>query len=387
MKIAILAPDKALTDEVQSALGAIASGDNKLDVMHGALALVDELGQKAPDVAILHSVCNVDADLAIIERALQHAPAMAVIVLATNAAPSFLLGAMHAGVRDVLELPLQPTALRAAVRRLERHGNVSGSTAKRKMIAFIACKGGSGATFIATNLGYVLATSGVNTALLDLNLQFGDAALFLSDKPPANTLADVAGANIARLDASFLAAAMVEILPNYAVLAAPDELERASEVRPEHVSVLLELASGQYDFVLLDLGRSLDAVSVQALDAVDLIFLVVQQTLPFLRDTKRMIAALTTLGYPKSKLRLVVNRYEKRSDITLEDIEKAIGLPVFKAVPNSYDAVSAAVNQGVAISVIAPHDPVTRALQELAAELTEKPATKKDHWYGHLVNR
>ncbi len=387
MKIAVLAPDKSSADHVQAVLGTGAGSEHSLELQEGGVELIEELAKKSFDLAIIHSLCNDDAGLAALESALQASPNMAIIILSDNVSPTFLLGAMRAGVRDVLQLPLQSAALRAAVRRLERRTSANVPTGKRKTIAFIACKGGSGATFIAANLGYSLATLGLNVALFDLNLQFGDAALFLSDKQPANTLADVAGANISRLDASFLAAAMIEVLPNYAVLAAPEELERAAEVRPENLDVLLNLAATQYDYVLLDLGRSLDAVSVKALDRVDLIFLVIQETLPFLRDAKRMIQALTSLGYPKTKLRLVVNRYEKGGDIELEDVEKTVGLPVYKAVPNSYEAVSASVNQGVAVALIAKHDPVTRALDEMARELTELPAAKNDHWFGHFLHR
>ncbi len=78
-----------------------------------------------------------------------------------------------------------------------------------KIIAFVSCKGGSGATFLAANLAYALAQENQRVALFDLNLQFGDAALFVSDQKPAATLSHVAQ-QIHRLDASFLAASMVQ---------------------------------------------------------------------------------------------------------------------------------------------------------------------------------
>src|SRR6185503_12407096 len=91
-----------------------------------------------------------------------------------------------------------------------------------RVLAFVPCKGGSGATFLATNLGYQLASENKKVLLVDLNLQFGDAALFVHDHKPAHTLADIAH-NITRLDASFLAATVVNVSPNYALLAAPED--------------------------------------------------------------------------------------------------------------------------------------------------------------------
>ncbi|UUZ47575.1 AAA family ATPase [Massilia sp. B-10] len=130
------------------------------------------------------------------------------------------------------------------------------------MLAFVSCKGGSGATFLATNLGYALASlENKKVCLLDLNLQFGDATLFVSEHKPVATLADVCK-QIHRIDPSFLAASMVSVTPNFSVLAAPEDPSHSEDVKPEHVDTLLKLARRHYDFILLDIGRTLDAVSV-----------------------------------------------------------------------------------------------------------------------------
>ena len=277
--------------------------------------------------------------------------------------------------------------LQLTVGRIEAKLKKADPMQKRaKVIAFVASKGGSGATFLACNLGYVLAaTNEAKVALLDLNLQFGDAALFVSDHVPANTLANVT-ANISRLDASLLTSSMVQVLPNFGVLAAPEDAEHAQDVKPEHIEALLKLTSAQYDYVIMDIGRTLNATSVKALDHADLIFVVLQQTLPFIRDSKRLIHALQSLGYTKDKVHLIINRYEKGGDIRLEDVEATLGMKVFKTIPNSYEAVSASVNQGVPMMKIARHDPVTKALQEVAQKLTEGSHTKKNGWLASLLH-
>jgi pilus assembly protein CpaE len=271
------------------------------------------------------------------------------------------------------------------VRRIEsKLKPVSTPQKMGKVIAFMASKGGSGATFLACNLGYILAaTRDVKVALLDLNLQFGDAALFVSDSVPSNTLADVAS-NISRLDASFLASSMVQVLPNYGVLAAPEDAERSVEIKPEHIEALVRLAKSQYDFVIMDIGRTLSATSVKALDHADMIFVVLQETLPFIRDSKRLIHTLQSLGYAKDKINLILNRYEKGGDIQLEDVEATLGMKVFKTVPNSYEAVSASVNQGVPIMKIDKHNSVTKVLQEVAKNLTTDPKAKSSGWLDSL---
>ena len=116
-------------------------------------------------------------------------------------------------------------------------------------------------------------------------------------------------------------------------------------------------------------SRNLDAVSIKALDHADMIFPVLQITLPFIRDAKRLIGVFHSLGYPNSKINLIVNRHEKGGEISLEDVERTLGVSVFKTLPNSYGSVAASINHGTPILRQAPRDPVSKALQEIAQAL------------------
>lgn len=383
LKIAVISPNKARMEEIRQILQG---GDFSRQVLLfkdglDQLALVAD--KEHPDIVILDVISHGTEELVTLEQFGQHYPGSAMIILCENASSEFLVAAIRTGVKDVL--PLEAVALQEAVRRIEsKLKPVTTSQKMGKVIAFMASKGGSGATFLACNLGYILAaTRDVKVALLDLNLQFGDAALFVSDSVPSNTLSDVAS-NISRLDASFLASSMVQVLPNYGVLAAPEDAERSVEIKPEHIEALIRLAKSQYDFVIMDIGRTLSATSVKALDHADMIFVVLQETLPFIRDSKRLIHTLQSLGYAKDKIHLILNRYEKGGDIQLDDIEETLGMKMFKTIPNSYEAVSASVNQGVPIMKIDKHNSVTKVLQEVAKNLTTDPKAKSSSWLDSL---
>lgn len=385
MKISIISPDKEHGEAISRLLRNEKGGRSVHLVQGGLEQLGPVADQERPDLVILDGVCCAPAELTMLEQLMPRHPNMAYIMLCKTISPDFLINAMHIGVRDVLPLPVAPDALEAAVTRLEQKAAWgSKPRQKGKVLAFIACKGGSGATFIATNLGYILAAAyDKKVALLDLHLQFGDASLFLSDRMPATTLVDVAS-NILRLDAAFLASSMVQVLPNYGVLAAPEDPERSLEVKPEHIDVLLKLAVDQYDFVILDVGRDLSAVTVKALDRADMIFPVLQETLPFVRDARRLLLTLQSLGYAKDKIHVIVNRYDEGGDIRLKDVESVLDMKVYLAIPNSYKVVSAAVNQGVAVMKISSHDPVTRTLMELGKYLTQAAPARKEGWLSHL---
>jgi pilus assembly protein CpaE len=320
-----------------------------------------------------------------VER-LGHAhPDTAFIVVTDNQSAEFLRGAMRAGVREVLPCPVPEDQLRAAIERLKKR--MATSTANGKVYAFIPAKGGSGSTFLATNLGYVLAgRPDRKILLLDLNLQFGDAALFVTEQQPTMDVSELAR-QIHRLDASLLSASLLNVLPNYGLLPAPDDPAQSVDVKPQHVETLLAIARKHYDFTILDLGRSLDGVTLRALDMADAIFPVLQVGLPYIRDGKRLLGVLRSLGYSSSKIKLIVNRFQKGTEIGLADLEKALGVSVYKTIPNSYQTSAASANQGVPISKLDRNNTVSRGIAELANEIAPAPEGEEDGWLGRLLRR
>ncbi|MDR3409621.1 MAG: AAA family ATPase [Formivibrio sp.] len=387
MRIVAMSQNQPILDELRRYL-VVEKSPFEVTFSNGDISQVGiVVDQRHPDLLIFDTTSSIPTPLTELEHVTSRYPSMAVILLAQSNSPEFLTEAMRVGVREVIPPPLSSQKLLDAVFRAQKRTALTTTRApKGKVLAFIACKGGSGATFLAVNLGHILATSsGKRVVLLDLNLNFGNASLFVSDHAPANTIADVAS-NIQRLDASLLTSSMVQILPNFSILAAPESPERASEVKPEHLDALMDLATTHYDFVILDMSRTLDSVSVRALDRTDVIFPVLQETLPFIRDAKRLLATFHALGYGREKINLIVNRYEKGGDIRLEDVESTLGMQVTHTIPNSFRAVSASVNQGVPVMKIAPHDPVTKALLQWAKTLSTEPNVKQGGWLAKMFN-
>ena len=352
---------------------------------------VDVLGpvadQQRPEIIIFESGGDLPSELGFITQLNLRHPAITLILLSPDQSSDTLLDAMRAGVREVLPSPVSRIALQTSIARIEEKLAQQVSPLQNgKVLSFLPCKGGSGSTFLATNLAYILASEeNKNVLLIDLNLQFGDASLFISDQIPTVNLAEVAR-QIRRMDAAFLASSLIPILPNFGLLAAPEDPVQALEVKPEHVDALLNLARNHYDFVILDIGRALDPVSIRALDKSDVIFPVMQLTLPFIRDAKRLLEVFRSLEYPSNKIRLLVNRYEKSGEIRLEDVEHTLNTKVFKTIPNSFKHVAASVNQGIPLSKLAQGNPVTKGLQELAQLLTNTGEVDSS-WWTSLMKR
>ncbi|MDB5908439.1 MAG: Type secretion system ATPase TadZ/CpaE [Massilia sp.] len=382
MKIAVISPNKIHLNEIgkqlQAALHVAVLIEGGKDKMRQAAE------RDAPDLMLVDGMCGDPGDLAQIEYVTMHYPGIAVVLLCASSSPDFLISAMRAGVREVLPSPVTPHDLEAAVKRIANKLRGTEPRATGKVFAFIPCKGGSGATFLATSLGYQLAET-KSVLLIDLNLQFGDALSFVHDAKPASTLADVTR-EIGRLDASFLAASTVKVAPNLSILAAPDDHTQAPDITPAQVEAVLALAVLHYDFVLLDVGRSIDTLSIKALDHANTIFAVMQAGVPSIRNAKKMLTIFKSLDYPAAKVQLIVNRFDKKGAIGIADIERALGKFKFHTVPNSYKQVTASIDHGDPLMTLARANPVSRNLAELARALSPQPAYRRS-WFDRLLGR
>lgn len=383
MKVSIVSKNTKNLDELRRFVETSAS--RTVQIFTGGVEVLGPIAdQHRPDVLIFETAGgDVQGEFNWIAKLNLRHPSIVLIVLTPDQSANTLLDAMRAGVREVLPSPVSRLALQSSLALIEEKLSHQGSPRQSGVVlSFIPCKGGSGGTFIAANLAYVLASEEKKKVLLiDLNLHFGDAVLFISDQVPSNNLADISR-QIMRMDASFLASSVLSVLPNFGVLAAPEDPVQAMEVKPEHIESLLNLARSEYDFIIIDIGRALDPVSIKALDQSNVIFPVMQLTLPFIRDAKRLMDVFHSLEYSRDKIKLLVNRYEKSSEIRLEDVEQTLNMKVFKTLPNSFKPVAASVNQGIPISKLAHGNPVTKGLQELAHALAHEGEDSSSWWTG-----
>lgn len=358
----------------------------------GVEALGRAQGLNSPDVLIVHEATKSPNHFAILAQYSQRHPGVAIVLSSASKDADQMVQALRAGVKEFLFEPFVEGEIAAVVSRLGVRKTAQPPVKQGEVMAFLPCKGGSGSTFLATNLAHVLASRHHKKVLLiDLNLQFGDASFFLLDRPPPTSLAGVCG-SFARLDQSFLTSAVAKLPSGLHLLAAPEHAADAELVKPEHIEAIVGLARGQYDFIVLDVSRSLDAVSLKALDLADHVYPVLQLSLPYVRDARRMKEVFHSLGYSeslaysKNKIRWVVNRSGGEGDFPVADMNKVVG-PAFWSVPNDHKHVGEAVNQGVPVIELASHSPSAKSLIKWAEALTsgEVEETKpRKHWFSLL---
>lgn len=381
MKIAVISPNPQHLKEI----GHVLSSAYETLLFDGGKSRMREVADKEnPDLILVDGMCHDPHELVYVEQVTAQHPGITVLLLCSSHAPEFLLQAMRAGVREVLPSPVAADVLRPAVERVayKLKGKIQ---RKGKVLSFMPCKGGSGATFLATNLGWQLAQDS-SVLLMDLNLQFGDALSFVHDGKPPTTVADVAR-DIYRLDASLLAASTVKIDAGFSMLPAPEDLAQAGDVRPEHVTAIIDLAVSQYDFVLVDLPRCLDPMAIAVLDRSWRIYPVLQPSLPDLRNARRLLQAFRALGYPDDRFELIVNRYDKGGEISLDEIQRSLGVGRISTVPNAWRDVHSSINSGDPIARKSRTGSVVRQLDELARTLRPRADETQRGLLGRLFRR
>jgi pilus assembly protein CpaE len=149
MKIAVVSPNKIQLNEIGKLLQAASHVAVLIEA--GSTGLRHAAEQDAPDLMLVDAACGDLEALAQVEYVTSHHQRIAVVLLCNGGSPDFLIRAMRAGVAEVLPAPVTPLDLEAAVNRVANKQRGLAPRAAGKLFAFIACKGGSGATFLATS--------------------------------------------------------------------------------------------------------------------------------------------------------------------------------------------------------------------------------------------
>jgi len=322
------------------------SADSRVQLLAGgndAEQLYEEIIRLKPAAAIITLGANSEQSVKFIQRLSAESPKTALISAAYNASPDLMLGSLRAGAREFLQLPVSPDELKTVLDRISDFCAVQVEAPKKKgrMVAVFSSKGGCGTSFIATNLA---ACSDARTVLVDLNLQAGDLPLFLG-VDPKYSFADMAE-NHARLDDDLVKSFVTPYSSNLSLLAAPKEADSADEIEPEHVFDVLQKLRESYEYVVLDPQHTFDAITLAALDQSDEIILVLTLDIPAIRSTQRALEIFDRLGYPRKKLRIVVNRWSKQIDLDLRQVEKFLGEPVVGFIPSDYQTAVTSINLG-----------------------------------------
>ena len=329
--------------------------------------LYEEIVRLKPNAAIIALGPSADNAVRFIERLNAECPGTALISAAQDASPDLILRSLRAGAREFLRIPISADELRTVLDRVSEFCTKKEETAKRKgrMVAVFSSKGGCGTSFMATNLAAATASK---TILVDLNLQAGDLPLFLG-LDPRYSIADMVEKR-QRLDDALINSLVTPHSTNLSLLAAPREADSADEIEPQHIFEVLQKLREHYDYVVLDPQHTFDSITLAALDQSDEIVLVLTLDIPAIRSTQRALEIFDRLGYPRKKVRIVVNRWSKQIDLDLRQVEKFLGEPVIGFVPSDYQTAVGSINLGTPLVQAEPTSKIALEVRRIARQIS-----------------
>jgi pilus assembly protein CpaE len=373
INILLVSSDPGRTQQITAIIAASGIGHQLRTLANGLQQVcTDKDALQVTDLLIFDGYHLTGDDISALEKLSGRHRELVCTLITPSPSHELLIQAMRAGVRNVALWPIERDSFVADLKR------VAGRRAEAdhrdgQVLSFVSCKGGSGTTFLAANLGYAIASLRDKRVLLvDLNQQFGGAAHLVCDKTPPATIADVC-AQIDRLDASFFDACLTHAYPNFDVLAGAGDPVKAVDIKVPHLERIVALIRHQYDFVIFDVGQSVNPVSIFALDHSDVIFPVLHSSVPHIGAGQRLLQLFQSLGYPGERVRVLVNQHDKRGQIALKTMEDVIGAKISKVLPNDVRAVLDSVNQGVPVIKQHKNSPISKSLAELAESLAPAP--------------
>ncbi len=374
---AIICPDRELGDRLASALldsrriGIV----RRLESYPNSVDLARFLRASAPEVVFV-SIEGRQTALETAKRIEEHAPGTQVVAVNRTCDPPTLLETMRAGIREFLSPPFEPQTLSDTLDRIDELISQSPPAfeATDSVFAFLPAKAGAGATTIAVNTSLALAKMrDMHVLLVDLDLNSGLVGFMLSMNHPIHSIVDAAE-NAHELDEN-LWPKLVSTKDNLDVLPA-GKLTPGIRIEGTQIRHILSYARRHYSAICVDLSGMMERYSMEVLHEAKSVFLVSTAELPSLHLAREKLAFLRSQELD-GRVRIILNRSQKRGQISNDEIEKLFGLPIYMTLPNDYEGVHKALTDGKQVN---PGSLLGTRFRELAESLIGKkpaPAEKK----------
>jgi pilus assembly protein CpaE len=335
-----------------------------------------------PDVILMDINMPGMDGIAATEILAMEAPNAAIIIMSVQGEQEYLRRAMIAGAKNYLVKPFTGDELLQAVQQVYVTGqkrlnlvHSDSSTAQLgKVITVFSTKGGIGKTTIATNLAVALGTNkAIKVGIIDVDLQFGDVALFLNLIPRA-TIADLVQ-DLENLDEQLLAGYLTAYSDNVKVLAAPSRPEQAEGITGAHLVQILHNMRMIFDYVIIDTAPAFNDVMLAVLDAADQVLVVSSMDLPTIKNVKICLEIMESLHYSEEKIKLVLNRADSDGGMELGEVEASLHRSFDATLPSDGKTVVTAVNRGIPFVISNPNTPVAQSVFSLAKVIAN------DQWH------
>jgi len=301
--------------------------------------------QLKPDIVLLDLASDLKTAVETVKFVAGLTPAVHVVGLHTQNDSNAILQSLRAGASEFLYAPFELATQREAIARLRRLVQPEAATQSEAghVVAMSSAKPGSGASTLATQAAFSLQRmTGQRVLLADFDLTGGTIGFYLKlshNHSLVDALQHADHMDPSLWDSLTVNYGGVDILP---APAAP----YADAIDGNRLRVLIDQARSLFGWVILDLPSIFNRTSLMAISECERCFLVSTSELPSLHLTRKALTMLDQLGFPKDRFQVLVNRVDKRDDISVADMEKLFGCPIHAKLPNDYFSLHRVVTLG-----------------------------------------
>lgn len=328
-----------------------------------------------------------EANIALIKSVIEKAAerGIHILLIAEALSPIVLHQLLRAGADDFVPYPLPENALQDAIARLKRASIVQNTSmnpaAPSGRNGSIFCvhslAGGAGGTNFAVNLAWELSGMCVahdqTVCILDFDFQSGSVSTYLDLARTEKVYELLSQTSTMDRDAFF--AATQRFQDRLQVLTAPSDMLPLDLLTPDDIERVLAMARDQFDFVIVDLPRSIVHWTETALEMSDLYFLMLELDLRSAQNTLRLIRALKADSISMEKHRFILNRAPRFTDLggkaRAKRMAESLGISIAVQIPDGGAQIRDANDHGLPLSEYAPKNPVCKEIHKFAAALHE----------------
>jgi len=331
------------------------------------------------DVLVLSPEVKEADALGLAEFVGRTSPGTAIVLVRDHTWNGLLPAAMRAGIRDVVDMTQGTDELREAVERaiawatnlraagVTAQGEGGGRAQRGHILSVFSSKGGSGKTFLTTNLATAIAqVTGADTAVVDLDVDMGDVFTYFGREPSAsiNDLMELGeGA-----DHDKIRDVGVEVAPHTWAFGAPPD-PAAEAPAGEAVGKFLRSVRNEFPYVIVDASVDYSDSALVCFDLSDMICLVTALDVVGVKHLSKALDTLLTIGLPRDRFRVVLNRADSKVGLDASDVERVMKIQVDAMIPSSR-AVPTSLNKGRPVVLDEPNSEVSQAIHQLAVRLT-----------------
>ena len=304
------------------------------------------------------------------------APMTAIVLVRDKAWNGLLPAAMRAGIRDVVDLTQGSEEIRDAIERAivwaeslrQIRGDMQSKPSQRgTVISVFSSKGGTGKTFLATNLATAVAElSGKDTAVVDLDVDMGDVYSYFGSEPNKQVPDLIAlGEGADRDQVMANAARFGEHLYGFGAVPDPAMQPPAGEAVGKYLRVLRQ----NFAYVVVDASADYTDLALACFDLSDAICLVTGLDVVSVKHLSKALETLLTIGLPRERFRIVLNRADSKVGLDAGDVERVMKIQVDTMIPSSR-LVPTSLNKGRPVFLEEPNSEVAGSIRLLAQKFT-----------------